>query len=215
MLYVVSVGPGDPELLTQKAIRVLERCAAVAYPVTQSGQRLAWDVAAQAVDLSRKRELPLPFSMGREARYEDAADRIAACLAAGEDVALLNLGDASLYATGSRILRAVRARGWETAVIPGVPSFCAAAARLGVPLAERDEPLHIVPDASPAALALPGTKVFMKTGGRLPELMKAVGSSGRRGMAVKNCGLPDEAAYPDLSQAAPEAGYFVTVIVKE
>lgn len=215
ILYAVSTGPGDPELMTRKAVKALERCAVIAYPVTQSGQALAREIAAQALDLSDKRDLPLPFSMGREADYEAAAARIEARLTAGDDVALLSLGDVSLYATGSRILRILKSRGRETVVIPGVPSFCAAAARLGVALAEGGEPLHIVPDADAAALELPGTKVFLKAGGRLPELLRAVSARGKAGMAVKNCGLSQEEIYPDLSLESPEAGYFITVLVKE
>lgn len=213
--YIVSVGPGDPELLTLKAVKTIERCAVIAYPVTQSGQALARDIAGQIVDLSDKRELALPFSMGRETDYGSAASRIEACLGEGDDVAMLNLGDASLYATGARILRILKSRDWETCVVAGVPNFCAAAARLGVSLAEGDAPLHIVPGADASALALPGTRVFMKTGRKMPELIRSIEESGKRGMAVKNCGLPQEEVYPDLSCAPPDTGYFVTLIVKE
>ena len=213
--YAVSVGPGDPELLTLKAIKTIERCPVIAYPVTQSGQSLARDIVAQALDLSNKREMPLSFAMGREADYESAALQIEGCLREGDDVALLNLGDVSLYATGVRILRILKSHGWETRVIPGVPSFCATAARLGVALAEGDAPLHLVPNADAAALNLPGTKVFMKSGKRLPELIRAVEASGKSGMAVKNCGLPQEEIYSDLSHVSPDAGYFVTLILKE
>ncbi len=214
--YAVSTGPGDPELLTRKALQTIGRCGVIAYPVTRSGRSLARDIAAQALDLSDKRELPLPFPMGcGEADYEAAAGRIEDRLRAGDDVALLSLGDVSLYATGGRILRILKAHGWETTVIPGVPSFCAAAARLGVALADGNEPLHIIPNADAAALELPGTKVFLKSGSRLPELIRAVEARGQTGMAVENCGLPEEAVYSDLFHVPDDAAYFVTVLVKE
>ena len=213
--YAVSVGPGDPELMTIKTIKTIEFCNVIAYPVTQSGQSIAKDIAAFALDMSGKEELPLAFSMGREADYESAAAQIEEYLKAGDDVALLNLGDVSLYSTASRILRILKANGRKTIVVPGVPSFCAAAARLGVALAEADEPLHIIPDANKKALEMSGTKVFMKSGKRLPELVNAIKANGQRAMAVKNCGMPQEEVYPELSQISSDPAYFITVIVKK
>lgn len=214
-IYAVSVGPGDPLLMTQKAVRTIEHCRVVAYPVTRSGQTLARDIAAQAADLADKCELPLMFCMGQEADYSSAASRIEQHLNKGEDVALLSLGDISMYATGSRILRILKSHGWEFSVIPGVPSFCAAAACLGECLVEGNESLHIIPDADAASLDLPGTKVFMKSGGRLPELIRIIRENGKNGIGVKNCGLPQEEIYTDLSLIPQDAGYFVTIVVKE
>ena len=102
--YAVSVGPGDPELLTLQAVRTLERCAVIAAPQTASGHMLALDIARAAVDLRGKKILPLAFSMStdagtREACWCAAADAVEAALDAGDDVALVNLGDVSLYAT--------------------------------------------------------------------------------------------------------------------
>ena len=77
ILYGVSVGPGDPELLTLKAARVLARCAVVAAPQTPAGGMLALDIARQAVDLSAKRILPLRFAMSRDAQTREAAHRAA------------------------------------------------------------------------------------------------------------------------------------------
>ncbi len=222
--YCVSVGPGDPELLTIKALRVLRGCEIIACPQTQSGRRLAWEIASGALERDEKQCLPLSFHMQedpalRERLYRDAGARIEAHLAAGRDVAMIALGDVSLYATASPLLRMLGERGYETEMIPGVSSFCAAAARLGISLAEGKDPLHVLPGQGDAdeALQLGGTKVFLKSGRGLSELLRKIEARGLRAMAVRNCGLPGEAVYEDLSREPlpEEPGYFVTVIVKE
>ena len=104
VFYGVGIGPGDPELLTLKAVRVLESCHVIAAPKTKSEQMLALDIASAAVDLSDKEIVPLFFTMERDkerqrAAHLEAADRLESYLANGQDVAMLNLGDVSIYAT--------------------------------------------------------------------------------------------------------------------
>ena len=171
VFYAVSVGPGDPELLTRQACRVLEACDVIAAPRMKSGRMLALDIAAGAVDMQGKTVLPLDFTMARDAAvredsYRTAAAAIKAELAAGRDVAMVNLGDVSVYATAYYMLERIRADGFETVMCPGVTSFCAVAARLGRSLTRMEEPLHILPGSAEldSALALPGTKVIMKSG---------------------------------------------------
>lgn len=109
VFYAVSVGPGDPELLTRQACRVLAGCPVVAAPRMKSGRMLALDIAAGAVDMQDKTILPLDFTMERseavrEDSYRMAAAAIEAELSAGRDVAMVNLGDVSVYATAYYIL---------------------------------------------------------------------------------------------------------------
>ena len=104
VFYGIGVGPGDPELLTLKAVRVLERCHVIAAPQTKSGEMLALHIAEQSVDFQGKTILPLQFTMARnpekKARsHQLAVQTIEPYLAAGQDVAMLNLGDVSIYAT--------------------------------------------------------------------------------------------------------------------
>lgn len=227
--YAVGVGPGDPELITVKALRVLAACPVIAAPRTKSGEMLALDIARQAADLGGKTILPLHFTMQRDAgvRHEAhlaAARAVQAYLDAGQDVAMLNLGDVSIYATSSYLIELLRAGGYRTVMVPGVPSFCAVAARLGESLTEMDEPLHILPGgaagqkALAGQLAAAGTKVLMKSGRQLPETLAALRSAGllEKSAMVRACGLPDEAVYRELEDFPPEAsaGYFATVIVK-
>ena len=141
--YGVSVGPGDPELLTLKAVRVLAQCPILAVPETKSGGTLALDIAAAAVDLSGKTILKLPFPMTRKeaetrANHEVQARRIVEQLQAGKDVAMVNLGDVSVFSTFSYLMELVKAAGCPVEMIPGVTSFCAVASRLQTSLTEKD-----------------------------------------------------------------------------
>lgn len=226
IFYGVGIGPGDPELLTLKAVRVLERCPVIAAPQTKSGEMLAMDIASGVVDLSEKTVVPLRFAMERDPEklrqtHLTAAEAVEAYLAKGLDVAMLNLGDVSIYATYSYLMEILKERGYETVMIPGVPSFCAVAARLKVSLTEMNSTLHIAPGSAALkeTLDLPGTKILMKSGRQMPAVLKALAEKGvlERSMLVQNCGLPGEAVYPDLSEDVPaeEMGYFATVIVKE
>ena len=221
VFYAVSVGPGDPELLTRQACRVLEVCDVIAAPRTKAGRMLALDIAGGAVDMRGKTILPLDFTMAhdaavREESYRTAAGAIEAALAAGRDVAMVNLGDVSVYATAYYILERVRSDGCEGVMCPGVTSFCAVAARLGRSLTRMEEPLHILPGSAEldSALALPGTKVLMKSGRAIRETVDALerhGLAARAGM-VADCGLETEQVYTDLRQLPEEISYFATIV---
>ena len=226
VFYGVGVGPGDPELMTLKAVRVLERCPVIAAPKTKSGEMLALDIASAAVDLKEKTIVPLYFSMERDkaaqhAAHLDAVEAVRPYLDAGQDVAMLNLGDVSIYATYVYLMEILGEQGYETVMVPGVPSFCAVAARLGVSLTEMNSPLHIAPGsmALDEVLDQRGTKVLMKSGRQMPAVLDTLKERNALGksMLVQNCGLPEETVYADLSQSWPEGGhgYFSTVIVKE
>lgn len=205
--YGVSVGPGDPELLTLKAVRCLERCPVLAAPQTASGRMLALDIARGAADLRGKTILPLHFVMSREeealrASHQEAAEKVRACLDAGQDVAMLNLGDVSVYATYGYLEEILKEQGYETYRIAGVPSFCEAAARLGCSLTGgMEQPLTIAP------------------GRQLPRTLEALARHGllEKSAMVCNCGLEDEAVFPSLVgyDPAQDAGYFATILVKE
>lgn len=223
--YGVGVGPGDPELITLKAVHTLERCPVIAAPQTRSGEMLALDIARGAVDLTDKTILPLTFTMSQDpavlqASHQAAADAIQAHLDRGEDVAMPNLGDVSIYATWGYLMELLNRRGYETVMIPGVPSFCAAAARLNATLVRWGSPLHIIPVGKGPVAPLveqPGGKVLMKAGRGLPEIVEALKTTGQlsRAALVEDCGLPAERVWTELEQIPGDVGYFATVLVKE
>ncbi|OUP09143.1 precorrin-2 C(20)-methyltransferase [Collinsella sp. An2] len=225
ILYGVGVGPGDPELITFKAVRTIQSCPVVAAPMTSGGGTLALDIVRQAVDLADKRIVRLSFSMSRDAAerdrgYERAAAELCELLGSGSDVALLNLGDPSIYATFQRVAGLVRAAGFETHAVPGVPSFCAVAARLDADLTPSErEPLHIVPARAAGlsdALAMPGTKVVMKAGAHLGELKRDLAEAGvyERVSLVADCGMPGELVVRNLDEAPDKGSYFTTLVIR-
>jgi|GEM_PF-5700103 len=141
---------------------------------------------------------------------------IEAELSAGRDVAMVNLGDVSVYATAYYILERIRADEFETVMCPGVTSFCAVAARLGRSLTRMEEPLHILPGSTDLdnALPLPGTKVVMKSG---KAIYKAAAALERHGLLanagmVADCGLETEQIYTDLRQLPEKISYFATIV---
>lgn len=223
--YAVGVGPGDPELLTRKACRILSGCPVIAAPRTASGEMLALEIARDAVDLTGKEILPLEFAMARQisarkAGYRKAAEQIAAVLESGRDVAMVNLGDVSIYATAYYVLDVVRSMGFRTEMVPGVPSFCAVAAALGRSLTEPEAPLHIYPAGKTdldTALAQPGTKVLMKSGSTMAATAQALERQGLAGKSamVADCGLPTEQVFQTMEDLPEKISYFATVIVPE
>lgn len=178
--YGVGVGPGDPELLTLKAVRVLESCPVLAAPQMASGEMTALNIARQAARLEGKSLLPLRFTMSRDREeqaegHRRAADAVRPYLEAGQDVAMAILGDVSIYSTYCYVMELLKAEGFPCMMVPGVPSFCAVAARLGRSLTEPDRPLHILPGGGPGlgeALDLPGSKVLMKAGRNHRQLLE-------------------------------------------
>lgn len=223
MFYAVGVGPGDPELLTLKALRLIRQSDVIAVPDSGAGRRAALDIAGEYLAGKTVVECPMPMTRNRdvlEDRWRQAADRLALELDKGLQVAFLTLGDPSIYATAMYIHRLLTRRGYPTAMVPGVPSFCAAAAALNRPLCEGEQALHIVPGAGETvgeALDWPGCKVLMKSGSGLERLKKALLERGesRRAALVARCGMQGEQVFPSLEAPSGDVGYFALVIVKE
>ena len=224
VLFGVSVGPGDPELITVKAIKTIERCEVIAVPQTKGENHLALEIVRGAVNLKNKRILELPFLMVRDHKrlreqHEKLADLIAADLERGEDVAMLNLGDVSIYSTFSYLRDILEQRGFVCEAIAGVPSFCAVAAKLGVSLTRAHRPVHIIPAGYTETLEtldLPGSKILMKAGQALPEVQAALRARGlmKKAACVQNCGLANERVITDM-EMAEKAEYFTTILVQE
>lgn len=219
IFYGVSVGPGDPELLTLKAVRVLKSCPVLAVPQTGAGRTAALDIVRGAVDLRGKTLLMLHFSMRGDAAAMQAAHRamaaqIAEHLREGRDVALPNLGDVSIYSTFAALQKEVEAAGFSAVMVPGVPSFCAAAAALNRPLTEPALPLHLLPGGQ-GDDGLTGTRIYMKQGASLPALVEKLYRQGKQGSIVLNCGMENERIFRSLSEYDGSTDYFALLVVRE
>ena len=223
-LYGISVGPGDPELLTVKAINKLNSISIIATPRTKSGKTMALDIASKAIDMKDKDILYLDFEMSKDAKvleasHKEQAQKLEQYLAAGKDVAMLNIGDASLYSTFSYINDIIVADGYESIVIPGVTSFCAVAAELGQSLTTMNEPLTIIPGGSDdlkKLLASSGSKVIMKPASAINQIKKTLNDMNllKNTKAVCNCGLNTQKVYENVEKIPDNGDYFITLLVK-
>ena len=153
MLYGLGVGPGDPDLITLKAARILGQAPVIAFPATLSGESMARAIAAPHIPAGC---IELPFAIDiraphadNEQRYDAAARAIGEHLAGGRDVAVLCEGDPFLYGSFMYLFTRLAAE-WPVTVIPGVSSLTAAAATLHRPLVSGNEALTVLPATLPA-----------------------------------------------------------------
>lgn len=219
----IGVGPGDPELMTIKAARRLRECPVIAIPQEDKEHCVAYRIAVDAVpEIAEKKCLYLPMPMTKDAEilhksHENAANQVASCLEAGQDVALITLGDATVYSTYLYIHEKISALGYPTEIVNGIPSFCAAAARLNIPLVNGAEELHIIPASYhiEEALKLSGVKVLMKAGRQMAKVKELLQLGNYEVKMVENCGMPNEKVYESPDDIPDHAGYYSLIIVRE
>ncbi|WP_433549000.1 precorrin-2 C(20)-methyltransferase [Streptomyces sp. CA-294286] len=194
-LYGVGLGPGDPSLMTVRAVEVIAEADVIAYHSARHGRSIARSIAAKHLRPDHVEEAlvypvttettdhPGGYRAALEEFYEQAAARLAAHLEAGRTVAVLAEGDPLFYGSYMHMHKRLADR-FPTEVIPGVTSVSAAAARLGTPLVEGEEVLTILPGTLPeeeltARLAATDTAVVMKLGRTFPAVRGAFEASGR------------------------------------
>jgi precorrin-2 C20-methyltransferase/precorrin-3B C17-methyltransferase len=229
-LYGIGVGPGDPELLTLKARRLIEAVGVVAYPTARRGPSIALGSAeAHLRDDQIRLAMTYPVTTettahpgGYEAALSEFYDGWAATLAvhldAGRDVGILCEGDPLFY--GSYIYLHERlAPRYRTEVVPGVTSFSAAAASAGLPLARRDEVLTILPGTLPAdalatRLASSDAAVVIKLGRNFSKVRDAAGRAevDERAVWVQRASSADEQRAP-LADVDPGAVPYMSLVL--
>ncbi len=226
ILFGVGVGPGDPELITLKAVKTIIECNVIAVPKAGGSDRVALSIARRAVPaIETKHILELDMPMTKDERilresHEKAAEQIIYFLKNGESVAFLTLGDPTIYSTYVYVHRIVAANGYRAEIIPGVPSFCAVSAKLGDSLVDTSEPLHVLPGTYGNLsdnLKLNGTKVLMKSGKAFEEVRAELKSAGLLGQAkmVVNCGMENERVVDAMDEGTEASEYFTIIVVKD
>src|SRR5580765_4994160 len=150
-LYGLGLGPGDPELVTLKALRLLRAAPVVAYAAPDRGDSFARSIVAEWLDRGQ-REIRIAFPMQPgeppAAIYDSAVLEFALVLDAGDDIAYLCQGDPLFYGSFAGILTRLAAR-YEVTVVPGVSSLTACAAAASVPLAQRGQASSVIPASPP------------------------------------------------------------------
>lgn len=223
ILYGTGVGPGDPELMTLKAVRLIRENEIIALPGPVAEDTVAYQIAVQAVpELARKTLVPVAMPMTHDQEemnrnHDMAADMIETYLKKGQNVVFLTLGDPTIYSTYLYVQKRIAARGYATELISGITSFCAAAARTGTPLAEWNEQLHIIPAVHHLGsdLDMPGNYVLMKSGKKMNQVKEILSASGKDVVMVENCGMENEHIYQGVNEIPDDAGYYSLIIAKE
>ncbi|MEL5955900.1 precorrin-2 C(20)-methyltransferase [Streptomyces sp. CLV115] len=229
-LYGVGLGPGDPALMTVRAVEIIAEADVVAYHSARHGRSIARSIAAKHIRADHVEE-PLVYPVTTETTdhpggyrgameefYAEAAARLAAHLDAGRTVAVLAEGDPLFYGSYMHMHKRLADR-YPTEVIPGVTSVSAAAARLGTPLVEGEEVLTILPGTLPeeeltARLAATDAAVVMKLGRTFPAVRGAFEASGRLPEAryVERATMAGERV-GDLAGVDPESVPYFAVAV--
>lgn len=225
-LYGVGVGPGDPELLTLKAVRLIRKADLIAVPGKDvnalPSESIAYKIALGAChEISEKCAVTVLMPMTKDkskldAAHSNGASAIAGYLENGKNVVFLTLGDPTVYSTYIYVHKKVIEMGYEAEIVNGIPSFCAVAARLNMGLAEQSDQIHIIPASySPEeALNFSGTKVFMKAGKNIKKVREILLSANADCIMIENCGMEDEKVYMTAKEIPDTAGYYSLMIVK-
>lgn len=222
-LYGIGVGPGDPELLTLKAHRLLTNASVVAYPAPDSGDSFARSIVAQFMK-SEQKEIPIVVPMRVErfpakSVYDQAAKEIASHLDSGEDVVVLCEGDPFFYGSFMYLFERL-AHNYECEVVPGVSSMMASAAAFGRPLAARNDVLTVVPapledDKIKAHLAGSNALCFIKVGRHLERVRELISDAGLLDQSayLERVTLPNQKLSPLADVDDTAAPYFSMILI--
>ena len=195
-IYGIGVGPGDPELMTLKAVRLIREANVIAIPGKEKETCTAYQIALGAVpEIEEKEIIPVVFPM----------------------IAFLTLGDVTVYSTYGYVHKKLLDLGYESVLVNGVPSFCAAAAKLGISLGEKAESIHILPGSYPVkdGLKLSGTKILMKSGKKIADVKRELLLTECPAWMVENCGMEGERLIRSAADIPEDAGYYSLIIAKD
>jgi len=218
--YSVGVGPGDPTLMTVKAVETVMDCDVIISPDSGGKESMALMVAKKYIKGKRVEHCPMPMTRDRkilDESHDKAARLIAGMLDEGLSAAFLTLGDPAIYSTAMYVHKRLEEMGYETKMIPGVPSFCAAAAARNTMLCEGAEPVHIIPASYGGDfMQLDGTKVLMKSGkakNAITEMLKKQDSSDV--FMVRRASMEDEKVFQSAEDIDDNDDYFSIIVVKQ
>lgn len=228
-IYAVGVGPGDPELLTRKAERIIREVPVICAPTgAADAASYALSIVEPFIDRSRQEVLVQVFPMkkdqaGLDAFWEEAAAQVAARVRAGEDVAFITIGDPFLYSTFLYLYRIFQERYPDIPVeiVPGISSINAAAAAAGVPLGMTSDRIAILPatyedDDLRRTFAAFDTVILMKVHrvfDRVYALLKELGLENRAVFVRRVGGAEEEVVTPLETLLGKKLDYLSLLIV--
>ncbi|WP_192913822.1 precorrin-2 C(20)-methyltransferase [Roseibium sediminis] len=222
-LYGVGLGPGDPELMTLKAHRLISSARVIAYPAPDSGESFARSIAAHVIPADA-REIPIvvPMRVDRfpaQEIYDKAALEIAEVLASGQDVVTLCEGDPFFYGSFMYLFERLSDR-FPCEIVPGVTSLTACAAQLRRPLTSRTDVLTVLPGPLDDTELRPRIEnsqaiAIMKVGRHLPRLRALLDDMGLLDKAgyVERASLPEQRVFRLANVPAEKAPYFSMILI--
>lgn len=237
VFYVVGVGPGDPELLTFKGARVLEKCPVWLVPKAHAnGESTAFAIASQMVDAENTEIVSHHFPMKHVHRggqpdeelqraWQQAAAQVVEILQSGRDVAFPTLGDPAIYSTAFYVCEALQRADVEVAVevIPGVSAVGATAAVAKLPLCLGDEHLVIIPATFNDTrireiLAVSDSVAFMKVHRVFPKILQLLHELNlvEKSVLIEKTSLDEQKIWTDLTKVGDHPlHYFSTLIIRK
>ena len=227
IFYGIGVGPGDPELLTLKAINIIKEVDVIIAPKTEKKEdSVALSIARPYLksDVNIVKQvfpMVVDFEKSPES-WEANKQEILTYLEQGKKVAFLTLGDPMFYSTYIYIYRLLENTGINIETIPGVNSFCAIGSKLGYPLVEGNDILTIIPATAPQekieqAIALSDNVVLMKVYQNFAEVVDSLEKHGLvdNSVMISRCGLPEEEIISDIKLAKDKkVNYLSTILAR-
>jgi precorrin-2/cobalt-factor-2 C20-methyltransferase len=235
-LYIIGTGPGDPELLTVKAMNALKKCPVFVTPKgSPNGNSTALSIVRQAIDAHEKEIVELHFPMKkirigstpvtevREA-WQNAARTVLSLLDQGKDVAFPTLGDPAVYSTGYYLYENIMEINPRATVkfISGITAMSSCSAATAIPVCLGDEMLAIIPATFKdhrlrQTLEMFDTIVLMKVHSVIPHLCELLGKLDLldKSVLVERAGMEDERIITDLTAISEPPHYFSTIIVRK
>lgn len=227
ILYGIGVGPGDPKMLTIKAVNAIKDADVICLPKADKDKCRAYQIALPVVpELKYKKIISFDFEMTRDEQllykmHNDFYNRYKQLLIDGYNLAFLTIGDPTVYSTFGYIMKLAKKDGIEIEIINGITSFCGTAAAAQILISESNENIHILSGQGnlDEELKLSGTKIIMKSGkniAAIKEKLMAMEEAGEINVyAVIDCGMETEQIFNSAMTIPDDSKYMMTIIVKE
>lgn len=229
--YGIGVGPGDPDLLTIKAKKILDGVDIILAPETKDGKgstalNIAKEHLNKEVEIIEKK-FPMTYDLEvLNNSYDKIADFVKELVDEGKRVAFLTLGDPMVYSTYIYLFKRLKSKKVEMETIPGITSFCAIASKVGIPLGENEETIAIVPSVYyekgdqklDSIIENIDNIVFMKASGCIDELIDELAVTGHKegSVFVSRLGLDDEVIEDNIEKRRGiKNNYLSTLIAKK
>lgn len=227
ILFGIGVGPGDPELMTLKAIRAIKESDVICLPRSDKEKCRAYQIAISVVpEIKYKKTISLEYEMTNNPTrlaeiHNSFYEKYKQLLLEGYNLGFLTIGDPTIYSTFGYIMKKAKGDGIEVEIINGITSFCGTAAASGTLISEGDENIHIIAGSSKfdEVINLSGTKIIMKSGKEIGYIKSKLMELENLGLinvnAVIDCGMETEQIFKSAMMIPDDSNYMMTIIVKE